>query len=135
MCSFDSVYDWKYKKYANHQPLSSKEKTKVSQFFVNSSYHFRHHYDDVNCYYSGMNNLFDRVLGSAISLKRKTVAITGGCGAMGRALCRQLTKEGANVILLTSRKVKEEDEVHEQVVFWEIGKENDLKETLKKLIF
>lgn len=42
-------------------------------------------------------------------LKEKTVAISGGTGGIGKELCRYLSREGANLVLLDRNKKKSDD--------------------------
>ncbi|MEO0947321.1 MAG: bifunctional sterol desaturase/short chain dehydrogenase [Cyanobacteria bacterium J06641_5] len=71
-------------------------------WFVNRAYHWRHHFDSQTAYYSGVFTFADKLMGTALSLKGKRVAVTGASGTMGRALLRQLQARGAKPIALTS---------------------------------
>ncbi|NJK61040.1 MAG: sterol desaturase, partial [Oscillatoriales cyanobacterium SM2_1_8] len=44
---------------------------------MNRTYHWRHHFDRGEAYYSGTFTLVDKILGTSLSLKNKTVAVTG----------------------------------------------------------
>ncbi|MDZ8053974.1 MAG: bifunctional sterol desaturase/short chain dehydrogenase [Aulosira sp. ZfuVER01] len=104
-----------------------------SVWWVNRSYHWRHHFDDVNAYYSGVFPLVDTILGTGLSLKGKTVALTGASGALGQALAAELLKHNAKVVALTTHpdKLQAQDKV--AIVAWELGKEADLKNSLEKV--
>ncbi|MEL6138696.1 MAG: sterol desaturase, partial [Cyanobacteria bacterium J06628_6] len=73
-----------------------------SQGFVNRSYHWRHHFDETTAYYAGTFTVLDQLIGKALSLKGKTVAVTGASGTMGRALIKALAKQGAKPIAVTT---------------------------------
>lgn len=53
----------------NHLPGALE--TIPSVWWVNRSYHWRHHFDDVDAYYSGVFSLVDKILGTALSLRVK----------------------------------------------------------------
>lgn len=57
-----------------------------SVWTVNRTYHWRHHFDQGNAYYCGHYTFLDKMLGTSLSLKGKTIAITGASGTMGRSL-------------------------------------------------
>ena len=65
------------------------------RWLVNRTYHWRHHFDDTNAYYAGLFPMSDQLLGTALSLKGKTIAVTGASGTLGRALIKELAKQGA----------------------------------------
>ena len=73
-----------------------------SKWVPNWSFHQRHHFDNPKAYFSGNFTFVDRLLGTGLSLRGKTVAITGASGALGRNLIVQLKMAGAKVIGLTS---------------------------------
>lgn len=73
-----------------------------SRWFVNRSYHWRHHFDNQNAYFSGTLTIVDKLLGTALSLKNKRVAVTGASGTLGRALLTQLHLQQAKVMALTT---------------------------------
>ena len=112
--------------------------TPPSGFFVNRTYHWRHHFDNQNAYFCGTLTLVDKLMGTALSLKGKTVAVTGASGTLGRALLFHLQKAGAKVIALTSKSQNvainidgEEREI--KTVTWQVGKEKKLAELLEKV--
>ncbi len=104
-----------------------------SVWFVNRTYHWRHHFDDVNAYYSGVFSLVDKILGTGLSLKGKTVALTGASGALGKALTAELIQHKAKVIALTTNPDKIEEQTGLKVMFWELGNEEELKANLQKV--
>lgn len=119
----------------NHQPGAFDTHPSVWQ--VNRSYHWRHHAENPNAYFCGVWTFVDKILGTAMSLKGKTVAITGASGSMGLALTQALMKEGATVIGITSTasQIKVEIEgqlIPIQTVTWQIGSEAQLLPTLKQ---
>ncbi len=113
-----------------------------SQWTVNRTYHWRHHFDRGEAYYCSTFTLVDQILGTALSLKGKNIAITGASGTMGRALIAELSKRGAKMIALTSSpnavfnleqtegnaKKKEVE-----VITWQLGKEAELRDRLQKV--
>jgi hypothetical protein len=112
--------------------------TPPSGLFVNRTYHWRHHFDNQNAYFCGTLTLVDKLMGTALSLKGKTVAVTGASGTLGRALLLHLQKADAKAIALTSKPQTvtinidgEEREI--QTVTWQIGKEKELAELLEKV--
>jgi hypothetical protein len=103
-----------------------------SQWMVNRTYHWRHHFDYGNAYFCGTFTLVDQMLGTTLSLKGKVVAITGASGALGQALIDELSLQGAKVVALTTNKCAEfKSEV--EVVSWQIGSEADLIPRLKNV--
>jgi monoglucosyldiacylglycerol epimerase len=78
-------------------------------------------------------------LGTALSFKDKTIAITGASGTMGRALMFELSKRGARIIALTTspdvsfqitdgnNPAKKEIEV----ITWQLGHEAALRDRLQ----
>ena len=76
--------------------------TLPARWFVNRPYHWRHHFDNQDAYFSGTFTLVDKLLGTALSLKSKRVAVTGASGTLGLALLAQLHLAGAKVTALTS---------------------------------
>lgn len=99
-----------------------------SKWTVNRTYHWRHHFDQGNAYYCGHFTVVDKLLGTALSLRGKVVAITGASGTMGRSLIQQLTAEGARVIALTTSDAEFEPPV--RVVHWQPGNEAALRDCL-----
>jgi monoglucosyldiacylglycerol epimerase len=104
-----------------------------SAMWVNRSYHWRHHFDNVNAYYSGVFPLVDKILGTGLSLKGKTVALTGASGALGQALTAELIKQNAKVVALTTHPDQMLPQSGVKVVGWQLGKEAELKESLEKV--
>ena len=99
---------------------------------MNRSYHWRHHFDNVNAYYAGHFTVLDKLLGTALSLKNKTVAVTGASGTMGRSLLTALAKRGAKPIALTtSPQAQFPDTI--PVHPWTPGREADLQPLLAKV--
>ncbi len=101
------------------------------QWWVNRTYHWRHHFDDPNAYFCGMVTLVDQIMGTCVSLKGKTVAITGASGTMGQALAVALLKAGAKVIPISSQSQpiildQEGTSVSLDPVTWSVGQEADL---------
>ncbi len=110
--------------------------TPPSRWFVNRTYHWRHHFDNQKAYYCGTLTLVDKLMGTALSLKGKTIAITGASGTLGRSLLATLHERGAKVIALTSREqsvtvsVKGED-LPVKTITWQVGKESELAAILE----
>ncbi|MEA5594714.1 bifunctional sterol desaturase/short chain dehydrogenase [Rivularia sp. UHCC 0363] len=104
-----------------------------SVWWVNRTYHWRHHFDDVNAYYSGVFPIVDKVLGTALSLKGKTIAITGASGSLGQALTSELLLNNAKVIALTTNPEKIVEQPKVSVIPWESGKESELRSRLQKV--
>lgn len=99
---------------------------------VNRSYHWKHHFDNVNAYYAGHFTFLDKLLGTALSLKNKTVAVTGASGTMGRALLNELLRQGAKPIALTTSPQANFPEAI-RVMTWQPGQEVQLQEQLRKV--
>jgi hypothetical protein len=109
-----------------------------TNWFVNRSYHWRHHFDNQNAYFSGAFALVDKVLGTALSLKGKTVAVTGASGTMGRALLHHLYRNGAKPIALSSKNDPisieiDGNSIELKTVCWQVGAEDQLAEFLEKV--
>jgi monoglucosyldiacylglycerol epimerase len=100
-----------------------------SQWTVNRTYHWRHHFDQGNAYYCGYFTVVDKMLGTALSLRGKVVAVTGASGAMGRSLIDQLTQQGAKVVALTTSPHVTFDRPVE-VIRWHTGAEAELLDRL-----
>jgi monoglucosyldiacylglycerol epimerase len=105
---------------------------------VNRTYHWRHHFDNQKAYYCGTLTLVDKIMGTALSLKGKTIAITGANGTFGRSLLQQLQIEGAKVIGLTSsdREIILEvggKTIPIKTVQWSLGKETELAELFESV--
>ncbi len=103
--------------------------TNPSVWTVNRTYHWRHHFDSGNAYYCGSLTIVDKLLGTALSLKGKTIAITGASGSMGRALIAALQQRGAKIIALTTREASDFGP-NVRVVTWRSGEEAALRSTL-----
>ncbi|MFG6101857.1 bifunctional sterol desaturase/short chain dehydrogenase [Leptothoe sp. EHU-05/26/07-4] len=101
-------------------------------WFVNRAYHWRHHFDETTAYYSGYFTLSDKLMGTALSLKGKTVAVTGASGTLGRALIKRLAAQGAKPIAI-SRAADAVIEGAVKVIPWRSGHENELKEALSRV--
>jgi hypothetical protein len=99
---------------------------------VNRTYHWRHHFDQGNAYYSGYFTAVDKMLGTALSLKGKVVAVTGASGALGQALLTELKQQGAKVIALTTSPEFQPEGLLD-VVQWQPGQEAELRDRLKKV--
>lgn len=103
-----------------------------SRWFVNRSYHWKHHFDNVNANYGGYFTILDRILGTALSLKNKTVAVTGASGSMGQALLNELRRNGAKpVALTTSPDATFAEGV--KVLTWRPGHETELADALRRV--
>jgi monoglucosyldiacylglycerol epimerase len=107
-------------------------------WFVNRPYHWRHHFDDDKAYYCGTLTLIDKVMGTALSLKGKTIAVTGASGTLGKALLQELHLAGAKVIALSSQSkpviISSNGEAIElKTITWQIGKESELASVLEKV--
>ena len=106
--------------------------------FVNRTYHWRHHFDNQNAYFCGTLTLIDKVMGTALSLKGKKIAVTGASGTLGRALLKQLQLQGAKVTALTSSANSislniDGEELPIKTIPWQTGKETELAEVLEKI--
>ena len=69
-----------------------------SQWRVNLSYHYRHHFDDPYAYLSGTITLLDKLMKTALSLKGRTIAFNHPLGELDEPLRQQLTEAGAVVL-------------------------------------
>jgi monoglucosyldiacylglycerol epimerase len=101
-------------------------------WLVNRTYHWRHHFDEGNAYYSGHFTLVDKVIGTSVSLKNKSIAVTGASGTLGKALVEQLVGQGAKVIALTTNDATEFP-AKVKVVPWQIGAEAELATQLQSV--
>ncbi len=116
-----------------------------SQWSVNRTYHWRHHFDRGEAYFCSTFTLVDQILGTALSLKGKSIAVTGASGTMGRALVAELSKRGARVIALTtspdaSFQIADHDNQKNnqknkevEVLTWQLGHEAELRDRLQKV--
>ncbi len=82
--------------------------------------------------------LIDRLLGTAVSLKGKRVAVTGASGTLGKALLKQLYIAGAKPIALSSSDSTivldlPSGQVNLETVNWKVGQENQLQDLLSKV--
>ncbi|MEM9976403.1 MAG: bifunctional sterol desaturase/short chain dehydrogenase [Cyanobacteria bacterium P01_D01_bin.2] len=107
-------------------------KTLPGLWLVNRTYHWRHHFDETNAYYAGYFTLSDKLMGTALSLKGKTVAVTGASGTLGRALIKRLAAQGARPIAI-SRSADAVIEGATRVVPWEPGQERGLQQVLTRV--
>ena len=109
-----------------------------ARWFVNRSYHWRHHFDNQDAYFSGTCTLVDKFMGTALSLKNKRIAVTGASGTLGKALLTQLHLAGAKVTALTSSgntivlDLKGE-ELPIKTLSWQIGQEAELLAELDQI--
>jgi len=106
--------------------------TPPSNWLVNRTYHWRHHFDDTNAYFAGYFTVADKVMGTAVSLKGKTVAVTGASGTLGRALIDELLKQRAKPIALTTSDGADFPETV-PCWRWQPGAEADLQEALRRV--
>ena len=109
-----------------------------AKWFVNRPYHWRHHFDSQNAYFCGTFTLVDKIIGTALSLKGKKIAVTGASGTLGKALLKQLHLKGAKVTALTSKQQNLSLEIDSQnlpikTVTWQVGKESELANLFEKI--
>ncbi|MFB8789069.1 MAG: bifunctional sterol desaturase/short chain dehydrogenase [Potamolinea sp.] len=109
-----------------------------SSWSVNRTYHWRHHFDNQKAYYCGTLTLVDKLMGTALSLKGKTIAVTGASGTLGRNLLLVLHSRGAKVIALTSQEQTVTLSVNGEslpikTLTWQVGKESELATDLEKV--
>jgi hypothetical protein len=88
--------DWAIKADKNHQPVPLT--APPSQWWVNAAYHYRHHFSDPNAYFSGIISLLDKAVGTALSLKGRTIAFVGSLGELESPLKQQLQEAGAHLV-------------------------------------
>ncbi|HEY9692482.1 MAG TPA: bifunctional sterol desaturase/short chain dehydrogenase [Oculatellaceae cyanobacterium] len=103
-----------------------------SQWTVNRTYHWRHHFDQGNAYFCGHFTLVDKLLGTSLSLKGKVVAITGASGTFGQALIEELCLQGAKVVALTTNS-DAEFKPGIEILHWHLGAETELTTRLKNV--
>ncbi|NES91030.1 MULTISPECIES: bifunctional sterol desaturase/short chain dehydrogenase [Okeania] len=120
----------------NHLPGAFSEPP--TYWFVNRSYHWRHHFDNQNAYFCGTLSLVDKLMGTALSLKGKTIAVTGASGSLGRSLLLHLHKAGAKVIALTSGNQTitiniDGKDLKVSTINWQVSQENNLADLFKKV--
>ena len=109
-----------------------------SSWFVNRPYHWRHHFDDDHAYYCGTFTLVDKLMGTALALKGKTVAVTGASGTLGQALLLHLHQAGAKVIAFSSKSqpltlMVNGEPLAVKTITWQVGHETELAEQLKQV--
>ncbi len=105
-----------------------------ARWFVNRPYHWRHHFDDQKAYYCGTFTLIDKLMGTALSLKGKTIAVTGASGTLGKSLLKQLQQKGAKVVAITSKDsplVIDDQPI--KTLTWKAGEESQLEGELEKI--
>jgi monoglucosyldiacylglycerol epimerase len=111
-----------------------------SQWSVNRTYHWRHHFDQGNAYFCSTIPLVDKALGTSLSLKGKVIGITGASGALGQALIETLSVQGAKVVAITTNKdintstnqnIQLSSEI--EIVYWQIGNESELQARFKNI--
>jgi hypothetical protein len=112
--------------------------TPPSCWSVNRPYHWRHHFDNQKAYYCGTLTLVDKLMGTALSLKGKTIAVTGASGTLGRSLLATLHARGAKVIALTSGNQTitlnvDGESLPVKTITWQVGKESELAPSLEKV--
>lgn len=110
--------------------------TPPSRWSVNRTYHWRHHFDNQKAYYCGTLTLVDKFMGTALSLKGKTIAVTGASGTLGRSLLQHLHTRGAKVIALTSNTQIitldiEGKTLPIKTITWQVAKESELAADLE----
>ena len=110
--------------------------TPPSRWSVNRTYHWRHHFDNQKAYYCGTLTLVDKLMGTALSLKGKTIAVTGASGTLGRSLLQHLHTRGAKVIALTSNTQIitldiEGKTLPIKTITWQVAKESELAADLE----
>ncbi|NET27427.1 bifunctional sterol desaturase/short chain dehydrogenase [Okeania sp. SIO1I7] len=120
----------------NHLPGAFSEPP--AHWFINRSYHWRHHFDNQNAYFCGTLTLVDKLMGTALSLKGKTIAVTGASGSLGRSLLLHLHKAGAKVIALTSGNQTitlniDGEELEINTINWQVSQENNLADLFEKV--
>jgi hypothetical protein len=109
-----------------------------SRLLVNRSYHWRHHFDNQNAYFCGTLTVLDRIAGTALSLKGKTVAVTGASGSLGRSLLLHLHNAGAKPVALSSTPkpvilTVDDEELSIKTITWQIGEEDQLADLFEKV--
>lgn len=109
-----------------------------ANWFVNRSYHWRHHFDDQNAYFCGTLTIVDRIMGTALSLKGKKIAVTGASGTLGKELIKQLYLKGAKVTALTSQDLElfinlKNEQIPIKTFTWQVGEESKLNQIFEKI--
>ncbi|MGB3493540.1 MAG: bifunctional sterol desaturase/short chain dehydrogenase [Elainellaceae cyanobacterium] len=103
-----------------------------SNWRINRTYHWRHHFDEKNAYFAGHFTLVDKMLGTSLALNGKTVAVTGASGTMGRSLLAELASQGAKPIALTSSPDLT-SELEIETIQWQVGQEEALRDRLQSV--
>jgi monoglucosyldiacylglycerol epimerase len=103
-----------------------------TQWRVNRSYHWRHHFDETDAYFAGHFTSVDRLLGTSLALKGKVIAVTGASGTLGQALVDELSQQGAKVIAITTKPDVEFDP-NVKVIPWQLGAEAELLPQLRSV--
>lgn len=119
-----------------HRP--GKFKAIPANLFVNRPYHWRHHFDSQNAYFCSTFTLVDKIMGTALSLKGKKIAVTGASGTLGKALLKQLALAGAKVTAFTSSSQENTLDIKGELVpvktiTWSINQEENLAKELEKI--
>lgn len=109
-----------------------------ARWFVNRPYHWRHHFDNQDAYFSGTLTIVDKLMGTALSLRNKRIAVTGASGTLGMALLTQLHQAGAKVTALTSSGTEikldiKGEEIPIKTLTWQAGQEAELCSQLAKV--
>ena len=109
-----------------------------ARWLVNRPYHWRHHFDNQDAYFCGTLTLVDKLMGTALSLKNKRIAVTGASGTLGTALLTQLYLKGAKVTGLTSSKGEITLDIAGEkrpipTLTWSIGQEAKIAPDLEKI--
>ena len=109
-----------------------------ARWLVNRPYHWRHHFDNDNAYYCSTFTMLDKLMGTALALKGKTVAVTGASGALGLKLIQHLHQAGAKVIALSSKSepvtlTVNGEPVAVKTINWQVGDEAKLASLLEKV--
>jgi monoglucosyldiacylglycerol epimerase len=112
-----------------------------SQWSVNRTYHWRHHFDQGNAYFCSTLPIVDKLLGTSLSLKGKVIGITGASGTLGQALIETLTVQGAKIVAISTTKNIQFNKLNEinetnnsiETVYWQIGEEENLKARLESI--
>lgn len=84
------IVAWNDGRDSNHIPFQQLPKD-PHLFVVGPQYHSLHHIDPHN-YFGSMTRLVDWVLGTAVSLQGRRVAMTGSRGALGQAMLSELVQ-------------------------------------------
>ena len=109
-----------------------------ASWLVNRPYHWRHHFDDDHAYYCSTFTLVDKLMGTALALKGKKVAVTGASGTLGRALLLHLHQAGAKVVALSSKSepvtlTLKGEVVAVKTIIWQTDREAELAQLLKEV--